>query len=99
LRWGANDFGGTLMEETISRSSGAHHGSNLEAEEIVRWIKGAGRTPRERATDYGVPRPVRDLGEAAINRPEAHDPSLPRRAVHPNLARLKPLDPAVARQA
>ena len=99
LRWGANDFGGTLMEETISRSSGAHHGSNLEADEIVAWIKRAGRTPRERATDYAVPHPVRDLGEAAIQRRDVHDPSLARRAAHPNLARLKPLDPAVARQA
>jgi 7,8-didemethyl-8-hydroxy-5-deazariboflavin synthase CofH subunit/7,8-didemethyl-8-hydroxy-5-deazariboflavin synthase CofG subunit len=99
LRWGANDFGGTLMEETISRSSGANHGSNLEVAEIVAAIEGAGRIPRERATDYGVPRPVSDLGEAAIQRHEVHDPGLARRAAHPNLARLKPLDPAVARQA
>src|SRR2546430_11513978 len=67
LRWGANDFGGTLMEETISRSSGAHHGSNLEPEEIVAAIRGAGRLPRERATDYGpMPPRVRDLDEAAV---------------------------------
>jgi FO synthase subunit 2 len=99
LRWGANDFGGTLMEETISRSSGANHGSNLEVEEILAAISGAGRIPRERSTEYGVPTRVRDLGEGAISRPETHDPSLSRRAAHPNLARLKPLDPAVARQA
>ena len=99
LRWGANDFGGTLMEETISRSSGAHHGSNLEVAEIVAAIEGAGRIPRERATDYSVPRPVTDLGQSAIKRGQVHDPALPRRAAHPNLARLKPLDPAVARQA
>jgi len=98
LRWGANDFGGTLMEETISRSSGADHGSNLEVEEIVGAIEGAGRVPRERSTEYGVPTPVRDLGASAISRPETYDPSLPRRAAHPNLARLKPLDAAVARQ-
>jgi len=98
LRWGANDFGGTLMEETISRSSGADHGSNLEVEEIVGAIEGAGRVPRERSTEYGVPTPVRDLGASAISRPETYDPSLLRRAAHPNLARLKPLDAAVARQ-
>jgi hypothetical protein len=99
LRWGANDFGGTLMEETISRSSGADHGSNLEVEEIVGAIEGAGRVPRERSTEYGVPTRVRDLGASAISRPETYDPSLPRRSAHPNLARLKPLDAAVARQA
>jgi 7,8-didemethyl-8-hydroxy-5-deazariboflavin synthase CofH subunit/7,8-didemethyl-8-hydroxy-5-deazariboflavin synthase CofG subunit len=54
LRWGANDFGGTLMEESISRASGADHGQNLEAMEIERWIRAAGRTPRERTTTYGV---------------------------------------------
>jgi len=98
LRWGANDFGGTLMEETISRSSGADHGSNLEVPEIVAAIRGAGRVPRERATDYGVPRRVTDQG-AGAGREAAHDPGVARRAAHPNLARLKPLDPAVARQA
>jgi 7,8-didemethyl-8-hydroxy-5-deazariboflavin synthase CofH subunit/7,8-didemethyl-8-hydroxy-5-deazariboflavin synthase CofG subunit len=54
LRWGANDFGGTLMEESISRASGADHGQNLEALEIENWIREAGRTPRERTTTYGV---------------------------------------------
>jgi 7,8-didemethyl-8-hydroxy-5-deazariboflavin synthase CofH subunit/7,8-didemethyl-8-hydroxy-5-deazariboflavin synthase CofG subunit len=52
LRWGANDFGGTLMEESISRLSGADHGQNLEPEEIETAIRGAGRIPRERDTDY-----------------------------------------------
>jgi FO synthase subunit 2 len=61
LRWGANDFGGTLMEESISRASGADHGQNLEAEEIEGWIRGAGRVPRERTTLYGrVERRPRD---------------------------------------
>jgi 7,8-didemethyl-8-hydroxy-5-deazariboflavin synthase CofH subunit len=99
LRWGANDFGGTLMEETISRSSGADHGSNVEVPEIVAAIAGAGRVPRERSTDYGIPVRVKDLGAGAINRAGAHDPSLSRRAQHPNLARLRPLDPAVIQQA
>jgi 2-iminoacetate synthase ThiH len=52
LRWGANDLGGTLMEESISRLSGADHGQNLEPEEIETAIRGAGRIPRERDTDY-----------------------------------------------
>ncbi|MEA2684784.1 MAG: synthase [Chloroflexota bacterium] len=99
LRWGANDFGGTLMEETISRSSGADHGSNLEVADIVAAIRGAGRVPRERSTEYGVPTRVSDLGAAAIDRVEIHDPGIARRERHPNLARLKPLDAAVLKQA
>jgi len=99
LRWGVNDFGGTLMEETISRSSGADHGSNLEVEEIVGAIRGAGRIARERATEYGVPRPVQDRGAGAITREVVHDPGVARRTQHPNRARLKPLDAAVVKQA
>ncbi|GAC1582458.1 MAG: hypothetical protein NVS3B24_20540 [Candidatus Dormibacteria bacterium] len=99
LRWGANDFGGTLMEETISRSSGADHGSNVEVQELEAAIRAAGRVPRERSTDYGVPRRVTDHGASSGSRPEAHDPAVARRARHPNLARLKALDPAVIQQA
>ena len=63
LRWGANDFGGTLMEESISRASGADHGQNLEVMEIESWIRAAGRVPRERTTVYGeVVRRPRDSG-------------------------------------
>ena len=63
LRWGANDFGGTLMEESISRASGADHGQNMEPEEIEGWIRSAGRTPRERTTLYArVERRPRDDG-------------------------------------
>ena len=61
LSWGANDFGGTLMEESISRASGADHGQNLEPEQIEAWIRRAGRIPRERTTLYGrVERRPRD---------------------------------------
>ena len=42
---GANDFGGTLMEESISRESGADLGENLPAEEMRRLIREIGRTP------------------------------------------------------
>jgi hypothetical protein len=50
LRWGANDFGGTLMEESITRMSGADHGQNLDRSEIEAAIPGAGRTPPGSAT-------------------------------------------------
>ncbi|HET9050973.1 MAG TPA: 5-amino-6-(D-ribitylamino)uracil--L-tyrosine 4-hydroxyphenyl transferase CofH [Candidatus Dormibacteraeota bacterium] len=67
LDWGANDFGGTLMEESISRASGADHGQNLEAQEIETWIRRAGRAPRERTTTYGdVTARPRDVAAGAV---------------------------------
>jgi FO synthase len=57
---GANDFGGTLMEESISRESGADHGENLPAEEMRRLIREMGRTPAERSTKYEILRVFAD---------------------------------------
>jgi FO synthase len=54
LSAGANDFGGTLMEESISRESGSQHGENLPAEEMRRLIREVGRTPVERSTTYEI---------------------------------------------
>jgi FO synthase len=54
LTAGANDFGGTLMEESISRESGADFGENLPPEEMRRLIREMGRTPVERSTTYRV---------------------------------------------
>ena len=51
---GANDFGGTLMEESISRESGADFGENLPPETIRRLVRDVGRVPVERNTTYGV---------------------------------------------
>ena len=53
LRGGANDFGGTLMEETISRMAGAEWGIRKEPEEFVSAIREIGRIPAERTTLYG----------------------------------------------
>ena len=52
LMAGANDLGGTLMEESISRESGSGYGENLPAEEMRRLIREIGRTPIERSTIY-----------------------------------------------
>jgi FO synthase len=57
---GANDFGGTLMEESISRESGADHGENLPPEEMRRLIREMGRTPAERSTKYEILRVFED---------------------------------------
>jgi FO synthase len=52
LKGGANDFGGTLMEETISRMAGAEWGIRMEPSEIRSAITSIGRTPVERSTTY-----------------------------------------------
>jgi FO synthase len=57
---GANDFGGTLMEESISRESGSQHGENLPAEGFRRLIREMGRTPVERSTTYRILRRFED---------------------------------------
>jgi 7,8-didemethyl-8-hydroxy-5-deazariboflavin synthase CofH subunit len=52
LAAGANDFGGTLMNESISTSAGAPHGQHLHPAGIRSWIRAAGRIPAERSTTY-----------------------------------------------
>ncbi|TMA34511.1 MAG: 7,8-didemethyl-8-hydroxy-5-deazariboflavin synthase subunit CofH [Deltaproteobacteria bacterium] len=53
LRAGCNDFGGTLMEESISREAGADAGEYTSAEEIETLVRGMGRRPVQRTTLYG----------------------------------------------
>jgi FO synthase len=53
LRGGANDIGGTLMEETISRMAGSEHGSARTREELEAIGRAAGRPVRRRTTVYG----------------------------------------------
>ncbi len=52
LRAGANDVGGTLMEETISRMAGSEHGSAKTVAELVEIGAGIGRPVVERTTTY-----------------------------------------------
>jgi len=54
LQAGANDVGGTLMEETISRMAGSEHGSAKTVEELVEIGAGIGRPVKERTTTYGA---------------------------------------------
>jgi FO synthase len=54
LRAGADDLGGTLMEETISRMAGSEHGSAKTVAELTEIAAGVGRPVRERTTTYGV---------------------------------------------
>jgi FO synthase len=53
LRAGANDLGGTLMNESITRAAGAVHGQEMPPEAMEELIRGIGRTPRQRTTLYG----------------------------------------------
>ena len=52
LSAGANDFGGTLMNESISRSAGAPYGEYMPPEEFQRLIRDIGRVPAQRNTTY-----------------------------------------------
>ena len=52
LQAGANDFGGTLMEETISRMAGAEWGISMEPQRFDDAIRAIGRTPAIRTTTY-----------------------------------------------
>jgi FO synthase len=55
LRAGANDLGGTLMNESISRAAGASHGQEMPPERMEAAIRALGREARQRTTLYGTP--------------------------------------------
>jgi 7,8-didemethyl-8-hydroxy-5-deazariboflavin synthase CofH subunit len=54
LMAGANDYGGTLMDENISRLAGSTSGQYLSPEELQSRIRELGRIPAERNTTYGI---------------------------------------------
>jgi FO synthase len=56
LRWGVNDLGGTLMEESISRLAGSYHGVKLDPTDLVGAAHRAGRPAAERTTLYDIRR-------------------------------------------
>ncbi|MER7397117.1 bifunctional FO biosynthesis protein CofGH [Streptomyces sp. NPDC000151] len=73
LRSGANDLGGTLMEETISRMAGSSYGSYRSVRDLVAIAEEAGRPARARTTTYGaVPQERQD----AARRSDGHLPEL-----------------------
>ena len=55
LQAGANDLGGTLMDENISRAAGASHGQRMETEDLEAIVRPLGRPLVQRTTLYGVP--------------------------------------------
>jgi FO synthase len=64
LRWGVNDLGGTLMEESISRMAGSYHGVRMEPSDLIGAAHAAGRPAAERTTLYEIRR-RHDLVSAA----------------------------------
>jgi FO synthase len=54
LNAGANDLGGTLMNESISRAAGTQHGQEFPPEAMEALISSIGRVPRQRTTAYGA---------------------------------------------
>jgi len=54
LTAGVNDFGGTLINESISTAAGAQHGQLMKPKEIRQVIRSAGRTPAQRSTTYRI---------------------------------------------
>jgi FO synthase len=90
---GANDFGGTLMEESISRESGSHFGENLPPEEIRQLIRAVSRTPVERSTTYRILRRFDDPTQD----PPSLEPGAPRQLSGPTRWRLsEPKQPSAA---
>jgi FO synthase len=73
LQAGANDFSGTLMEESISKAAGATHGEYVSPEEFRAKIRTIGRVPAERTTTYKI----RHLFESPENDPVSAPPQLP----------------------
>jgi FO synthase len=68
LRWGVNDLGGTLMEESISRMAGSYHGVSLDPEDLVGAAHRAGRPAAERTTLYDIRRRYEPAGAVAGGR-------------------------------
>jgi FO synthase len=82
---GANDLGGTLMNETITRSAGAIHGQEMTPDAMEGIIHSIGRMPRQRTTLYrGVPD---ERYRASFNAPPHADRSTAMTAsIEPNVA-------------
>ncbi|MFP5291090.1 MAG: bifunctional FO biosynthesis protein CofGH, partial [Actinomycetes bacterium] len=71
LQGGADDVGGTLMEETISRMAGADNGSEKTVAELEELAAAIGRPARQRTTTYGTPSEER-LAAARAHRTEGY---------------------------
>jgi FO synthase len=96
LRAGANDLGGTLMNESISRAAGASHGQEMPPERLEAAIRALGRTPRQRTTFYGAP--PEERRRASFGAPPLADPLNPHVSDAGLTAPPKLLRPGLLRQ-
>lgn len=64
LKAGANDMGGTLMNESISRAAGASHGQEMTPAKMLALIESIDRQPRRRTTFYGEPEQRAELAKS-----------------------------------
>jgi FO synthase len=72
LKAGANDLGGTLMNESITRAAGAVHGQEMPPESMEALIRSLGREPRQRTTLYAnapAERKAASFGAAPLTEP------------------------------
>lgn len=74
LMWGVNDFGGTLINESISTSAGASYGQLLKPKEMRRLIREIGRVPAQRNTSYKILK-VYDMESADDELDKIQDPA------------------------
>jgi FO synthase len=75
LEAGANDFGGTLMEESISKAAGANFGEYVSPGEFRALIRTIGRIPAERSTTYKI-RKTFEFPDAEETMPSVRTPML-----------------------
>lgn len=75
LMWGANDFGGTLINESISTSAGSEFGQLLKPKEIRRMVREINRIPAERNTDYSLRKKFESSSETDDELDKISDPS------------------------
>ena len=82
LNAGANDLGGTLMNESITRAAGGVHGQELDAAQLQALAARIGRPTRQRTTLYGIPAPTRTVPLA---------PERPRLVMAEDVKRVAPI--------
>ena len=108
LEAGANDLGGTLMNESITRAAGASHGEEMAPERMEELIASMGRRPRQRTTLYASVTPERyrtsfeapTLCEVVKTPARRYERGRARRPlVRPGLAPDHETDPSAGRKA
>lgn len=80
LHFGVNDMEGTMVREKIYHEAGAHTAEAMSIDEILRLIRGAGKTPVERDSLYRVLRTFDDMDDPATRSPEGTPTGVPAEA-------------------